>query len=94
MNISISLTPELVGMIKAKVESGRYTSTSEVIREAIRIMDQRDQLARLRSELAIGDAQIERGEVSEWTDTSMQEILAEADEEDRLGLPIPDHVRP
>jgi len=33
MNISISLTPELIDLIKAKVESGRYSSTSEVVRK-------------------------------------------------------------
>lgn len=42
MNISISLTPELVGMIKAKVEGGRYSSTSEVVREALRLLERID----------------------------------------------------
>ena len=44
MNISISLTPELVGLVRAKVESGRYTSTSDVIREALRLLERADQL--------------------------------------------------
>ena len=42
MNISISLTPELVGLIKTKVESGRYASTSEVVREALRLLERSD----------------------------------------------------
>lgn len=42
MNISISLTPQLVELIKAKVESGRYTSTSEVVREALRLLERID----------------------------------------------------
>lgn len=42
MNISISLTPELLDFIKAKVESGRYTSTSEVVREALRLLERAD----------------------------------------------------
>jgi antitoxin ParD1/3/4 len=42
MNISISLTPELIGLIKAKVHSGRYTSTSEVVREALRLLERAD----------------------------------------------------
>ena len=59
MNISISLTPELVGMIKAKVESGRYTSTSEVVREALRLLERADERdaderARLRQAWAEG----------------------------------------
>jgi antitoxin ParD1/3/4 len=43
MNISVSLTPELLNIIKAKVDSGRYTSTSEVVREALRLLDRADQ---------------------------------------------------
>jgi antitoxin ParD1/3/4 len=43
MNISISLTPELIGFIKARVDSGRYTSTSEVVREALRLLERADQ---------------------------------------------------
>jgi len=42
MNISVSLTPELISLIKAKVESGRYTSTSEVVREALRLLERAD----------------------------------------------------
>jgi antitoxin ParD1/3/4 len=42
MNISISLTPELVGLIKAKIDSGRYTTTSEVVREALRLLERAD----------------------------------------------------
>lgn len=43
MNISISLTPELVGLLRAKVETGRYSSTSEVVREALRLLERADQ---------------------------------------------------
>jgi antitoxin ParD1/3/4 len=50
MNISISLTPELLGLIKAKVESGRYTSTSEVVREALRLLERADRLEAERIE--------------------------------------------
>jgi antitoxin ParD1/3/4 len=43
VNISISLPPELIGLIKTKVESGRYSSTSEVVREALRLLERADQ---------------------------------------------------
>ncbi len=43
MNISVSLTPELVGLIREKVATGRYTSTSEVVREALRRLERTDQ---------------------------------------------------
>lgn len=34
--ISVALTPEMLAMLKQAVESGEYTSTSEVIRDALR----------------------------------------------------------
>lgn len=51
MNVSVSLTPELMGLIKAKVDSGRYASTSEVVREALRLLERADRLEQERAEL-------------------------------------------
>jgi antitoxin ParD1/3/4 len=34
--ISVALTPELIELLKDAVESGEYTSTSEVVRDALR----------------------------------------------------------
>ena len=41
--MNVSLTPELEKFVQEKVESGRYTSASEVVREALRLMEKRDQ---------------------------------------------------
>jgi antitoxin ParD1/3/4 len=38
--MNISLTPELMQRVQAKVASGLYNNASEVIREAIRLLDQ------------------------------------------------------
>jgi antitoxin ParD1/3/4 len=40
--MNVSLTDELAGFVKSKVGSGRYTSASEVVREALRLLEQRD----------------------------------------------------
>ena len=37
--MNVSLTPELEKFVAAKVESGRYTSASEVVREALRLLE-------------------------------------------------------
>jgi antitoxin ParD1/3/4 len=48
--MNVHLTPELEELIQRKVESGRYNSASEVMREALRLMEQRDEFLTLRKE--------------------------------------------
>lgn len=48
--MNISLTPHLEEIVKGKVESGLYNSASEVMREALRLLEERDQLRTLRLE--------------------------------------------
>jgi len=40
--MNIHLTPELEQLVHGKVQSGRYNSASEVVREALRLMEERD----------------------------------------------------
>lgn len=44
MNMNVSLTEELARYVKAKVAGGRYGSSSEVVREALRLMEKVEQL--------------------------------------------------
>jgi antitoxin ParD1/3/4 len=65
--MNVHLTPELEQLVQQKVESGRYNSASEVVREALRLMEQRDELRRvqlqqLRSRIDKGLAEAGRGE--------------------------------
>ena len=48
--MNISLNPHLEEWVKGKVESGFYNSASEVMREALRLLEERDQLRELRVE--------------------------------------------
>ncbi len=57
--MNISLTPELEQMVDDKVKSGRYASASEVIREGLRLLEEREELKRLR--LAEVRRKIDRG---------------------------------
>ena len=41
--MNVSLTPELETFVQTKVSSGRYTSASEVVREALRLLEDQDQ---------------------------------------------------
>ncbi len=67
--MNVSLTPELEQLIHRKVETGLYLSASEVVREALRLLEQRDKLQEmkfdeLRKEIQIGIDQADRGEVA------------------------------
>jgi len=48
--MNISLTPQLEDLVKRKVESGLYGSASEVMREALRLLEERDRRHALRIE--------------------------------------------
>jgi len=48
MGMNINLTPELETLVRRKVASGMYTSASEVVREALRLMDEQDQMRAVR----------------------------------------------
>lgn len=42
--MNVNLTPQLEELVRAKVSSGLYTSASEVVREALRLLQEQDQL--------------------------------------------------
>jgi putative addiction module CopG family antidote len=50
--MNVSLTPELESYIAEKVESGFYTSNSEVVREALRLLRYRDRIRRQKLQTA------------------------------------------
>jgi len=55
--MNISLPPQLENLVKNKVESGLYSSASEVLREALQLLEERDQLDQLRIEALRSDIQ-------------------------------------
>jgi antitoxin ParD1/3/4 len=65
--MNVSLTPELKNFVSAKVGSGRYNSASEVVREALRLLEEHDraragQLTEFNQELGRRLASLDRGE--------------------------------
>lgn len=62
----VSLTPELEKLVRERVESGLYNNASEVVREALRLMQAQQEvrtlkLERLRHELAKGEVDLAAG---------------------------------
>jgi len=65
--MNVSLTRELEEYISRKVKMGLYKSASEVVREALRMLRERDrtqqgELAELHREIQTGLDQLDRGE--------------------------------
>lgn len=85
--MNVSLTPELEKFVRQKVNSGRYLSVSEVITEALRLLEERDlqrqmRIEKLRSEVAVGIEQSDRGEVFDGEEV-VAELLEEIELEER-----------
>jgi antitoxin ParD1/3/4 len=65
--MNVHLTPELEQLVQSRVQSGRYGSASEVVRDALRLLADRDELAELRKQelrkrIAQGLESLHRGE--------------------------------
>ncbi len=82
--MNVSLTPELETLVNEKVKSGNYNSASEVIREALRLLKEQDELKRIRREelrrevmKGVTDVREGRFRTYESGDQLAQEIVAE-----------------
>jgi antitoxin ParD1/3/4 len=59
MTLNVNLTPKLEDMVRQKVAGGLYNNASEVVRDALRLMEARDrlqdaQLEALRQDIITG----------------------------------------
>lgn len=71
------MTPELERLVNEKVESGTYQTASEVVREALRLLKERDQAReQLRAGVQAGFDQLAHGEGQVY-DTPSGRQLAE-----------------
>ena len=78
--LNISLTSTLAKMVRGRVDSGMYNSASEVVRDSLRLLAEKEMLKEmkrkeLRKLIKEGDDAIKAGRVSEW---NKEEILKEA----------------
>jgi len=64
--LTVSLTPALERFVTSRVSSGKFVSASEVVREGLRLLEEREarreaELARLRGEVRVGLEQARAG---------------------------------
>jgi antitoxin ParD1/3/4 len=77
--MNVSLTPELENFVNEKVKSGLYNSASEVLRESLRLLKERDmlkeiQLSELRREIMLGVDAIRNGDYVEVKASEMDDF--------------------
>lgn len=81
--MNISLTPELERLVSDKVQTGLYQTASEVVREGLRLLIERDQhLEALRGDIRAGFEAVDRGE---YTDHDGAHLHRLADRVKRRG---------
>ena len=68
MSMNVNLTVELETLVRRKVSSGMYTSASEVVREALRLMEEQDQMRAVRLDQLRQDVRegLESGPSEPW----------------------------
>ncbi|HEX7697293.1 MAG TPA: type II toxin-antitoxin system ParD family antitoxin [Candidatus Acidoferrum sp.] len=71
--MNVSLTPELEHWVDEKVRTGRYASASEVIREALRLLEQQElarqrRLVQVREKIDRALEQLEQGKALDLED--------------------------
>ena len=73
--MNISLTHELERLVTDKVKSGMYQTSSEVIREGLRLLRERDErLEALRKDIRAGFESVDRGEYTDHDALSVQKL--------------------
>jgi antitoxin ParD1/3/4 len=78
----VSLTPKLTAFVKGKIDKGLYNNASEVMREALRLMQEHEELRRiklkrLRAEITKGQADLKAGRATSLnTDDELAEFFA------------------
>src|SRR5689334_7762620 len=82
--LNVSLTTTLRNYVDARVRSGRYGSASEVVRDGLRALQQRERLAAsfwggVREKVAVARRQVAEGKTVDG-ESAMDEILAELEE--------------
>lgn len=80
MSTNVSLTPELEEYAKGKVAQGLYSSMSELMRDALRLLRRNDieYQQEMNSELNQAALEIDQGDI---TPLNMKEIINEVDSE-------------
>jgi putative addiction module CopG family antidote len=88
--MAVHLPADVEQSIREKVGSGRFSDEGDVVREAMRLLDEHERRRWLKHALAEG----EEGEAVDFTPELLAQLSQEAEENARAGKPIRDAVKP
>ena len=73
--MNVSLTPKLEQLVNKKLSSGMYQTASEVVREGLRLLAERDRrLGALRGDIRAGFEAVERGAYTDYDAASIRTL--------------------
>ena len=74
-NTSVTLGEHFGGFVEDKIRQGRFESTSEAVRAALRLLEEHEaKLDILRKKLSVGETQLDEGQGVDG-DEFMQELI-------------------
>ena len=73
--MNVSLTPKLEGFVKAKVKTGDYNNASEVVREALRLLQKEDAVVHERKTVRLRKALQAGIDSSDVDDFDMKKVI-------------------
>jgi len=88
---NVSLTPQLQRYVARKLKTGRYQTASEVVREALRLLEEQDRarqvkLADLRQTIKAGLADIDERRFQSFDRKGLKKLADEVKSEGRRRL--------
>jgi antitoxin ParD1/3/4 len=85
--MNVSLTPELKRLVNEKLKTGMYQTASEVVREGLRLLKDRDERhAQRRAQVRAGLDAIERGEFETYGETTTKRLAEDVKRQGRKQL--------
>lgn len=83
--MNIYLGEHFEQFIRDQVATGRYANASEVVREALRLQEERlGKLASLQAAIKLGQEDVDAGRVTDWTPDTVETVVRES--RNRIGL--------
>ena len=94
MSKTVQLSGETAEIVQRKVDQGLYADAESAVAEAVRLLDEQDELLALRAKIQVGLDQVERGDLIPFNDETRRRIIQEGRAKYERGDPLNPDVCP